>query len=184
MDSTATWSDAILSEVRRFLTTAEEAGRTIIGSVSHASAAGHSGATGSSHVMKSGIDPFGRNRWVSEKDKTECVAFVRQSTGLGVATDKWRPGARVKDAPSGSIPLYTAIATFVDGHYPNAEDKADGLGKHAAIYLRHDAEQIWVLDQWNKQGEVKKRPIQFSHTPDRPSYRRSNDGNLFFVILS
>lgn len=52
-------------------------------------------------------------------------------------------------------------------------------GKHAAIYLRHDAVRMLVLDQWNDQGEVKERPIAFK----RPNgTRRSNDGDTFYVI--
>lgn len=69
----------------------------------------------------------------------------------------------------------TAIATFdSNGKYPT-----DGLGKHAAIYLEHNALRILVLDQWNDQGEVKQRPIWFN----RPKgTKRSNDADTFYVI--
>ena len=81
---------------------------------------------------------------------------------------------KVLDAPEGKIDRLTAIATFVDGKYPT-----DDKGKHAAIYLSHDATGITVLDQWNSQGRVKERKIR-SKVPEGTI--RSNDANWFYVI--
>lgn len=76
--------------------------------------------------------------------------------------------------PPGSIRRGTAIATFdKNGKYPT-----DALGKHAAIYLSHDAKGITVLDQWNKQGEVLKRTISV-HRPHTP---RMNSAKHYYVI--
>ncbi len=36
----------------------------------------------------------------------------------------------------------TIIATFRNGRYPNQ------TGWHAAIYIKHDKNGIWVWDQW------------------------------------
>jgi hypothetical protein len=117
---------------------------------------------------------FGKGKFKNAHGNTECVEFVRQATGAP-QTGMWKRGLKVAGAKVGSIPRGTAIATFDDkGNYPN-----DGLGQHAAIYLRHDKGAIWVLDQWNDQGEVKERSIWFN----RPKgTKRSNDGHTFYVI--
>jgi hypothetical protein len=119
-------------------------------------------------------DIFGKSKYVSSQGKTECVEFVRQSTGAP-QTLMWKKGKKVSDAKIGEIARGTAIATFdANGKYPT-----DALGKHAAIYLEHNAQRILVLDQWNDQGEVKQRLIWFS----RPKgTRRSNDADTFYVI--
>jgi hypothetical protein len=119
-------------------------------------------------------DVFGKGKFKNAKGNTECVEFVRQTTGAP-PTSTWKRGQKVADALIGSIPRGTAIATFDDkGKYP-----ADGLGQHTAIYLKHDKSAIWVLDQWNAQGEVKERSIWFN----RPKgTRRSNDANTFYVV--
>lgn len=119
------------------------------------------------------IVPTGRKKWVNAAGRTECVEFVRQATGAP-PTGVWKAGVRVRDALPGTIAYGAAIATFVDGHYPH-----DSLGQHAAIYLRHDAHGIRVLDQWNLQGEVRERTIRFEAPAGT---RRSNDGDAFYVI--
>lgn len=119
-------------------------------------------------------DVFGKAKYVNAKGNTECVEFVQQVTGAPQTTT-WTKGKKVSEAKMGDITRGTAIATFDSkGKYPS-----DGLGKHAAIYLSHDAQKIVVLDQWNNQGEVKERPIRFNR-PKGTS--RSNDGDLFYVI--
>jgi hypothetical protein len=116
---------------------------------------------------------FGKRKYLSKNGNTECVAFVQQVTGAPVTTS-WKPGKRVADAAPGEIFRGTAIATFVDGHYPT-----DNLGMHAAIYLSHNADHISVLDQWKSQGEVRPRRIYFH--PHGPA-SRSNDASTFYVI--
>ncbi len=74
-----------------------------------------------------------KERYINAKGNTECVEFVRQTTGAP-ATVRWHPGQHVQDAKLGQIARGTAIATFDDkGRYPS-----DGKGRHAAIYLSHD----------------------------------------------
>jgi hypothetical protein len=117
---------------------------------------------------------LGKGKYVNANGKTECAEFIRQATGAPQTT-VWKRSKKVSEATSGEIARGTAIATFdSSGRYP-----IDALGKHAAIYLEHDAERILVLDQWNDQGEVKQRPIRFN----RPKgTRRSNDADTFYVI--
>lgn len=124
------------------------------------------------------VDPaevFGAGKYRNAQGKTECVSFVRMATGAP-DTSHWHRGMRVKSAGPLQIEPYTAIATFdASGRYPD-----DDGGRHAAIYVSHDARGIVVLDQWNAQGEVKRRVIRF----DRPEgTSRSNDGNCFHVIV-
>jgi hypothetical protein len=119
-------------------------------------------------------DVFGKAKYISSDNKSECAEFVRQATGAPHTT-AWRKGTKVSDASPGEIVRGTAIATFDEkGKYP-----VDNLGKHAAIYLEHNAFRILVLDQWNDQGEVKERPIYFNRAKGT---RRSNDANVFFVV--
>ena len=128
-----------------------------------------------SYRMKmSEAEVYGKGNFISVLGNTECVEFVRQVTNVP-PTLAWTRGLKISDASVGGIERGTAIATFdQSGHYPN-----DGNGKHAAIYLEHNADRILVLDQWNDQGEVKQRPIRFG----RPAgTKRSNDANTFYVI--
>ena len=119
-------------------------------------------------------DVLGKGKYVNAKGNTECVEFVRQSTGApGTTTSKI--GAKIADAKPGAVLRGTAIATFDSNKRYPVDDK----GKHAAIYLEHNATRILVLDQWNDQGEVKQRPIAFNR-PKGTS--RSNDGDTFYVI--
>jgi len=118
-------------------------------------------------------DVYGKGKYVNAKGNTECVVFVQQAAGAP-PTASWRRGQRVEDALPGAIPRGTVIATFDGDHYPT-----DSNGRHAAIYLSHDKTGIQVLDQWNAQGEVKKRTIRFNR-PKGTS--RSNNGDTFYVV--
>jgi hypothetical protein len=113
-------------------------------------------------------------KYKSAKGLTECVAFVQQAAGAP-PTSQWKQGIRVDTAKPTDIARGTVIATFDDkGKYPT-----DHLGQHAAIYLSKNAQGIQVLDQWDKQGQVKPRTIKF-HQPK--GTRRSNDGDTFYVV--
>jgi type VI secretion system secreted protein VgrG len=119
-------------------------------------------------------DVFEVGKYKNADGSTECVEFVRQTTGAPQTKD-WKKGKKVSDAKPGEIPRGTAIATFdSNGKYPT-----DKLGKHAAIYLEHNQDQILVLDQWKKQGKVEQRPIQFKQPKGT---KRSNDADTFYVI--
>ncbi|QDQ27510.1 BPSL0067 family protein [Chitinimonas arctica] len=119
-------------------------------------------------------DVFGKAKFVNAKGNTECVEFVVQTTSAP-STIGWNRGDKISDLPPGKLARGTAIATFdANGRYPT-----DTLGKHAAIYLSHDAHGIRVLDQWRAQGEVRERVIHFNK-PKGTS--RSNDASTFYVI--
>lgn len=79
-------------------------------------------------------DVYGKSKYISAQGKTECVEFVRQATGAP-ETIMWKKSKMVSEAKFGEIARGTAIATFdKNGKYPT-----DGHGKHAAIYLEHNA---------------------------------------------
>lgn len=120
-----------------------------------------------------------KDKYLSAKGKTECVAFVQGVTSVPKSTH-WNRGVKVIDARVGAIPKYTAIATFDElGKYPT-----DHRGMHAAIYVSHDPQKkiIYVLDQFNSQHRVLPRPIRFKENKDGPDYKRSNDSDTFYVI--
>lgn len=99
----------------------------------------------------------------------QCVAFV-QKVADAPTTSVWTQGVKVKD--SAYITPGTAIATFVDGHYPN-----HAHGNHAAIYISHDSQGIQVWDQWTSQP-VHRRTIRYHGGTGSAS----NDGDAFYVI--
>ncbi len=78
------------------------------------------------------------------REVTHCAIMVQRTT-LAPSTELWRPGIKVKDALPGEIEEGTAIATFdANGRYPTT----DPPGRHAAVYVSHDATGIVVVDQW------------------------------------
>jgi hypothetical protein len=110
--------------------------------------------------------------YTNDQGHAECVEFIKQALGAP-STPHWREGRKVGKGDL-AIAAGTAIATFVNGKYPQ-----DGsTGKHAAIYLGQTAEGISVLDQFRSQGAVQPRTIYW--VPRSPG--ASNDGNAFSVI--
>ncbi len=103
---------------------------------------------------------------------TECVEFIKQTLDAPI-TSMWKEGKKVT-AGDMTLKPGTAIATFVNGKYP----QTGSTGMHAAIYMGQSALGIQVLDQWQAQGMVKPRTIHWKAT--RPGL--SNDGSAFSVI--
>jgi hypothetical protein len=70
----------------------------------------------------------------------------------------WHEGVRLPPGEPDPVAKGTAIATFVDGRYPN-----NSTSQHAAIYLGQDETGIQVLDQWRgKAGGVTSRTIYWT----------------------
>lgn len=99
-----------------------------------------------------------------------CVSLVKHYVpGLkGVPTSSWRAGENVLDLGA-KVVKGTAIATFVDGHYPN-----NPHGNHAAIVLKVMQGGIWVLDQWKAKGVISARLIRIPP----PRQQRNKDGSF------
>jgi hypothetical protein len=120
------------------------------------------------------------------KGKTHCAVFVQGVTGLP-GTSMWKKGRHVMSAPAGTIPKGTAIATFDDaGSYPTIDcprsmkDYTGGTcGRHAAIYVSHDATGINVYDQWAGSGGVKPRKI---HAKDKANKKRVNEADYYYTV--
>ncbi len=112
----------------------------------------------------------------------QCVALVRhylKSQGLK-ETKTWREGAKVL-GNTGIVPG-TAIATFVNGRYPNKSH-----GNHAALYVGQDAGGILVMDQWKDdvtKPRVSLRYLRVGGTinADGTWPNASNNANAFSVI--
>lgn len=104
-----------------------------------------------------------------------CAALVQHYSRVG-RTSNWKEGARVRGT---TVQRGTAIATFVDGEYPN---KASG--NHAAFYISQDMRGIWVVDQWESLPKPHKRHIRFNGTNADGSYKDpSNNGDALSIIL-
>jgi len=108
----------------------------------------------------------------------QCVALV-QHYANAPNTSNWKEGEPVKGKLG--IEKGTAIATFVNGKYPNARH-----GNHAALYISQDAGGIWVMDQWKgdpKKPKVSKRYLLSKGKRRNGSYiDPSNNADAFSVI--
>lgn len=111
----------------------------------------------------------------------QCVELIQHYVRIG-QTATWRQGASVLG--NSAIEVGTAIATFVNGRYPNHSS-----GNHAAFYLGQDAGGIWVMDQWKDdvaKPRVSKRYIRKwrngSVRSDGSYIRMSNNAEAYFII--
>lgn len=85
----------------------------------------------------------------------QCVALLQHYSGM-LPTSNWREGVKVLG--HADIKKGTAIATFVNGRYPNLSH-----GNHAAYFVSQNKNGLWIVDQWKtsdpKWSTVKKRFI-------------------------
>ena len=109
----------------------------------------------------------------------QCVALLQYYADLP-HTACWRAGALAR----GNLALApgTAIATFVDGRYPNQPH-----GNHAAFYLEQDAGGLWVMDQWAGDPTLKplvsRRRLRWKGCDGGGAFvDPSNNGDAFSVI--
>lgn len=118
--------------------------------------------------------PVSYPAFANRRGRTECVELIKGLLGAP-ATTLWREGRKLK-ADLWQIQPGTAIATFVNGRYPNWERRGS---KHAAIFLRADEQGIYVLDQFAHQGGVKQRFIPWRHPQDR---RPANNAEAYSTV--
>lgn len=113
----------------------------------------------------------------------QCAAIVQYKlfdTGRIGYTKAWRQGASVKG--NFNLARGTAIATFVDGKYPNKSH-----GNHVALYLSQNSSGIQVMDQWStsKSQKVGSRTLPFQGKKPNGLFKdSSNNGDAFSVIRS
>ena len=109
----------------------------------------------------------------------ECAGIVQWYTHAGLAAT-WKQGIAVRGNGS-KIRKGTAVATFVDGVYPNKPH-----GNHAALYISQDAKGVWVMDQWNAENKptISKRQMLWLGKTKAGDYRDpSNNGDALSVIM-
>lgn len=110
----------------------------------------------------------------------QCVALVKKYTPFVGATSTWREGSKVKG--NTKIAAGTAIATFVNGVYPNKSS-----GNHAAYYISQSGSGIRIMDQWSNDKNkptISSRSIRFKGQNSNDSYiTPSNNGDAFSVII-
>lgn len=105
----------------------------------------------------------------------ECVTLVKNHTSVG-HTGGWRQGSEV--VGSKTLETGTAIATFVNGKYPN-----NSHGNHAAFYMGQLAGGICIMDQWRSKAKVGKRFIRRKGKDAQGRFiDPSNNADAFFVI--
>lgn len=107
----------------------------------------------------------------------QCVALV-QHYAKAPTTTAWQQGAHVLD--SKDLKKGTAIATFVNGRYPRPPH-----GNHAALFLAHASNGIWIMDQWKneKKTQISSRFIPSRGKTKSGAYiRPSDNADAFFVI--
>lgn len=106
--------------------------------------------------------------------RTECVELIK---GLldAPSTRQWQEGRKLK-AHADQIQPGTAIATFVNGRYPQARRRGN---KHAAIFLRATEQGIYVLDQFVHQQHARERFIPWHNPRDR---RAANNASSYSTV--
>jgi hypothetical protein len=107
----------------------------------------------------------------------QCVAIV-QVYANAPNTSQWTQGVQAKG--NTQLAKGTALATFVDGKYPNLSH-----GNHAALYVSQDASGIWVMDQWAgdaKKPTISKRRMKFKGMSGTSYVDPSNNGDAMYVI--
>ena len=117
-------------------------------------------------------------KWLAEVGNGACVALVRHYADVPNHAI-WKAG---KPVLGDALPAKgTAIATFVNGVYPN-----HATGNHAAFYLKQGLKGFWVMDQW---VGAKKPTISSRFIRSNPGKRKdgsyspaSDNANAYFVI--
>jgi hypothetical protein len=108
----------------------------------------------------------------------QCAVLVQHYAKAPLAA-QWSEGEVVKG--NMKIAKGTAVATFVNGNYPNS-----AKDNHIAFYIRQDAVAIYVMDQWagdKRKTAISSRPM-YSQGKDRQGKFKdpSNNGDALSVI--
>jgi hypothetical protein len=134
---------------------------------------GQGGATMSRGGYRSTTDVDQIAKLTEAVGNGQCAVLPEFYTRIGKA-DTWREGEKVRG--SKTIKKGTAIATFVNGRYPNKKH-----GNHAALYVSQDKDGIRVVDQWT--GKLPGyRDLPFLGKKDGAYIDPSNNGDAFSII--
>lgn len=109
--------------------------------------------------------------------KGDCVDLIKALVPglMGLPTSMWRPGKRVLDTTA--LLPGTAIATFVNGRYPDNDS-----GQHAALFMAYAGKSIWVMDQWKNDTKKKAVSARIIRPPPPRTVSLSNNPAAFYVI--
>jgi hypothetical protein len=107
-----------------------------------------------------------------QNGSTECVQLLK-SLMAAPRTIFWKEGRRLKEHFD-AIKPGTAIATFVNGQYP----QTGRTGMHAAIFVRATQAGIFVLDQFRGRKAVTERFIPWISS----SAKRSNNAVAYSTV--
>lgn len=107
----------------------------------------------------------------------QCVALIQIYAGAPV-TSAWRPGLSV--VGNRTLKKGTAIATFVNGRYPNRSH-----GNHAAFFVRAAGNGIWIIDQWvNKDKKtISQRFISSRGKNKQGAFIRASDNADAYSVI-
>jgi hypothetical protein len=76
-----------------------------------------------------------------------------------------------------TCPRGTAIATFINGRYPQVDRPGERSSRHAALLLEVQEGGIWVMDQYPGDPSRPYITKRFIHIPP-PREQRHEDGTL------
>ncbi len=107
-----------------------------------------------------------------QNGSTECVQLLK-SLMAAPRTIFWKEGRKLKEHFD-AIKPGTAIATFVNGQYP----QTGRTGMHAAIFVRATQAGIFVLDQFRGRKAVTERFIPWTSS----SRSRSNNAVAYSTV--
>jgi hypothetical protein len=107
-----------------------------------------------------------------------CASLVQYYLPVGKAAT-WVAGAAVTESGV-TIAKGTAVATFVNGVYPNSAS-----GNHAAFFISKDADGITVMDQWSSKASIGSRKMAFKGKNADGTFKDpSNNGDALSVIMT
>jgi hypothetical protein len=107
-----------------------------------------------------------------------CASLVQYYLPVGKAAT-WVAGSAVTESGL-AIAKGTAVATFVNGRYPNKPKD-----NHVAFFISKDADGITVMDQWASKASIGSRKMAFKGKNADGTFKDpSNNGDALSVIMT
>jgi len=129
------------------------------------------------HILS---DPWSYERQpvrLNPNNQAQCAWLVRALLEAPPAST-WFAGEQLTPDNIDDLPLGTAIATFVNGKYPNAN-----TGQHAAFFMGKTKEGFKILEQYQGLKQIKVREVMWNPNPNNPLSRSlSNQAKAYSVV--
>jgi hypothetical protein len=107
-----------------------------------------------------------------------CASLIQHYLPVGKAAT-WVAGVSVTQSGV-TIAKGTAVATFVNGKYPNKPKD-----NHVAFFISKDADGITVMDQWTSKPTIGSRKMRFKGKNADGTFKDpSNNGDALSVIMT